>query len=129
MDELLIYNDDVGCGGTIDFGERPAAQNWDTGGMEVVGGYHDIACAEALVGGQFGLVLDAESDAIGTGGRQIGSSGGRLRARNVLEARDHVADEEGLRRGVLVLCRVEREAGGEQMVWLESQMLMLDEIN
>src|SRR5882762_6804606 len=37
MDELLIYNDDVWRGGTIHFGERPAAQNWDTGGMEVVG--------------------------------------------------------------------------------------------
>src|SRR5882672_667881 len=112
MDELLIYNDDVGCGGTIDFGERPAAQNWDAGGMEVVGGYHDIACAEALVGGQFGLVLDSESDIIGAGGRQIGSSGDGFHARNVLESRDYVADEEGLRRGVLILRRVEREAGG-----------------
>src|ERR1700704_5823665 len=113
MDELLIYNNDVWRGGTIHFGERPAAQNWDTSRMEVVWGYHDIACAEALVGGHFGLVLAAESDAIGTGGRQIGSSGDRLRARNLLEARNHVADEEGLRRGVLVLCRVERDSGGE----------------
>src|SRR5712672_4205593 len=129
MDELLIYNDDVVSGGVIHFGERPAAQNRDAGGMEVVGGYHDIACAEALVGGQFGLVLDAESDAIGTGGRQIGSSGDSLRARNVLEARNHVADEDRLRRGVLILRRIEREAGGEAMVWLASQMLMPDEIN
>src|SRR5882762_2882197 len=113
MDELLIYNDDVWCGGNIHFGECPAAQNWDAGGTEVVGGYHDIACAEALVGGQFGLVLDAESDAIGTGGWQIGSSGDRLRARNVLEASYHVADEDGLRRGVLILRRVERDSRGE----------------
>src|SRR5712692_3107229 len=116
MDKLLIYNEYAWRGGIIHFGECPAAPNWDTGGLEVLGGHHDIACAEALVGGQFGLVLDSESDATGTGCGQIGSSGDGLRTRNVLEARNHIADEDRLRRGVLVLCRVERDSGGEKMV-------------
>ncbi len=127
MHKFLVDQDDARRGGVIHLRECPATQQRDARSSEVIDGHDNIECGEPLVGRQFRLALNAQSGAVRSGCGQVGSSGDGLRAGNVLEARNHVPDEEGLLAGILVSCGVERHAGGEEVVWPEAQILALNQ--
>src|SRR5712692_3645571 len=129
MHKLLVYQDHPRRGRVIHFCECPPTHHRDAGNLEVIGGHNNIECAEPLVGRQFRLALDSESDAARPGCRQVGSSGDGVGAWNVLEAGNQIPNEEASLRGILVSCLVKGHAGGKEMVCAEAEILMLNQEN
>ena len=106
MHKLLVYDDYPRRGGVIGFCERPAAQQRDARGLEVVRANDGIESAEPLVRRQFGLAFDSESNAARSRCRQVRGHCYGLGTRKALEASKQIFDEEGLLRGLLISCVV-----------------------
>ena len=126
MHKLLVYKDYLRSSGVIRLCECAAPQQRDTRSAEIIGGHDDIEGGEPLVRGQILLTFDLQSHSAGSGCRQIGGNCDGLRARNVLETRDHVPDKQGLLRGIFVSRTVQGHAGSKEMICLEPQILVLN---
>src|SRR5260370_5369053 len=96
MHKLLVYDDDSRRLGVIRLRECPTAQQRDARSAEIVGAYENIERAEPLVGRQLGLTLDLQSHTAGSAGLQVGRDRDCFDTRHLLEARNHLLDEERL---------------------------------